>query len=223
MIESYETACHVYSGDEPLNQRQALKRPPDAAEWREAEEAEMRQLTAEGMDCYVLLDRAEAESAVASGEVPKIYRSRFKPQYAQLPDDWKDRYPGKVIKISKALYGSKFSPQVFHKHLCSTMGNFQCMRADGDGSVLIRREELGVCIVAAWVDDLTVFGDTAAVNRFRQQISDVEHGGFFTSRITAHPPVFSVSRSNGIGLPALCSSRKLSSSRQWHSDSTSRV
>ena len=249
MIESYETACHVYSGDEPLNQRQALKRP-DAAEWREAEEAEMRQLSAEGMDCYVLVDRAEAESAVATGDVPKIYRSRFvykskppcngqparrkarcvatdhhgespseevfapvvrhesirllcslaaqydwdivqldivgafttapldKPQYVQLPDDWKDRYPGKVMKISKALYGFKFSPQVFHRHLCSAMRNFQCLRADGDGSVFIRRDELGVCIVAAWVDDLTVFGDTAAVNRFRQQISDVEHGGF---------------------------------------------
>jgi hypothetical protein len=54
-----------------------------------------------------------------------------KPQYVQLPDDWKDRYPGKVMKISKALYGFKFSPQVFHKHLCSTMGSFQSMRADG--------------------------------------------------------------------------------------------
>jgi hypothetical protein len=98
------------------------------------------------------------------------------PEYVFLPDDWRDRYRGKVMKITKALYGFCFSPKVFHRHLKKTMGSLAFGTANGDGSVFIKRDHLGVCIVAAWVDDLTVFGDTAAVEKFR--IADVENGGF---------------------------------------------
>ena len=251
--EEYETACHVYSGDEPLNQRQAKLRP-DAAEWVEAEDQEMHQLSSAGMACYELVDKAEAEQAVASGAVKKIYRSRFvykakpacngqparkkarcvatdynsdspahdvfapvarpesirllcslaaqhdwdivqidinnafvtapleSPEYVLLPDDWKLKYPGKVMKVSTALYGFTFSPRVFYRHLSKTFlaqtKQFGFRRSDGDGSVYVRRDELGTCIVAVWVDDLTIFGDPPAVAQFRKAIADVENGGF---------------------------------------------
>ena len=85
------------------------------------------------------------------------------PVYMECPPGRKQ--PGKVLKLSKSIYGLRQSPKNFNRHLhgfltCAKSGFVACPT---DPALYKRTTDLGTVYACIWVDDILACGDPAAV------------------------------------------------------------
>ena len=92
-----------------------------------------------------------------------------KPVYMAVPKFMQSQYPGKICKVTGALYGLCVSPKTFHQHLHKWFmaNNFEA--ASADKCLYLKRNSAGEVIlsISSWVDDGLMAGTDEAIEEFK--------------------------------------------------------
>ena len=71
-------------------------------------------------------------NAFATSQLPE-------PVYMEVPKMWQDDYPGKVCKVTGALYGLSYSPRTFHDKVDAWFLENGYERSTGDKCLYVKR------------------------------------------------------------------------------------
>src|SRR5438046_7720002 len=104
--------------------------------------------------------------------------------YVRQPEGFVDqRYPDRVLRLSKSLYGLKQAPRIWYLLLCDTITSLGFLQCTLDPSIYIHPEYK--VVLAVYVDDILVLGKTREIcDQFYNEISQhfrMEYKGPVTS------------------------------------------
>ena len=78
--------------------------------------------------------------------------------YIEVPEGLKDLYPGKCLRLKKAIYGLKQAPRVWWLNLSSTLSRFGFKPTYADQCLFTKMGKKGIVFCLVYVDDILFAG-----------------------------------------------------------------
>ncbi|UYV66286.1 hypothetical protein LAZ67_4001208 [Cordylochernes scorpioides] len=109
----------------------------------------IRMFLALAVEYNLILHQMDVQSAYLNGEIKEEI-------YMTQPENFVSRkYPEKVCRLKKAIYGLKQAGIVWHEKLDNELKNLGLKQLQSDNCVYIKHDE-GILLVAIYVDDLII-------------------------------------------------------------------
>ncbi|UYV68867.1 hypothetical protein LAZ67_6001370 [Cordylochernes scorpioides] len=127
----------------------------------------IRMFLALAVEYNLILHQMDVQSAYLNGEIKEEI-------YMTQPENFVSRkYPEKVCRLKKAIYGLKQAGIVWHEKLDNELKNLGLKQLQSDNCVYIKHDE-GILLVAIYVDDLIIAAEReATLKSFKESMKRI--------------------------------------------------
>uniref|UniRef100_A0A6U2FMK2 Uncharacterized protein n=1 Tax=Chlamydomonas euryale TaxID=1486919 RepID=A0A6U2FMK2_9CHLO len=110
------------------------------------------------------LQQLDVTSAFLNGDLDKELWTTVPPGYEHV-------YPGKALRLRKAIYGLKQAPKVWWDTLLAALQSDGFRTSIADPCLLVKYTSTGKVFILVYVDDMLIAGDGPAVNAVTSMLS----------------------------------------------------
>ena len=102
----------------------------------------------------------DVKNAILNGELSEEVYMKLPPGYSHPP-----RFPHRVFRLWRALYGVKQAPRAWFAKFSTTISHHGFSSSSFDTALFLRRSGHGITILLLYVDDMIITGDDMQVFR----------------------------------------------------------